>query len=351
MKIIYLYQNLASYHLTQFIKLAELENEIHIFQKKKIVNSFFKSKFFGKKIFIYDKKKYDYQKLKNFIRKINPNILVVAGWVDFLYLRLAITFKNKKIIRVVHADNIWNAKLKQQILRLFGLFNFLYLFFDKAWVHGPLQFEYVKKIGFKSKDIIFDHASADDKFFHKLYKENYNAKKKKYPKTFLFFSRREKIKGLETLMKSWKSLNLNNNINWELNIIGSGFFKISKTKLKNVKIFQHKSHEEMKKIIKNSGCFILPSIQEPWGVVVHEMSSAGLPLILSDTVGSRYTFLIHKKNGFVFEHGNYKSLERAMKNIMSLSDRELLIMSDTSFKLSSRISTNSSVHNLLSLEV
>ena len=41
----------------------------------------------------------------------------------------------------------------------------------------------------------------------------------------------------------------------------------------------------------NSKCLILPSLEENWGVVVHESSCCGCLLILSNKVGAREEFL------------------------------------------------------------
>lgn len=341
---------MTSYAMVVINKLAEFGNEIHIIERNQLKNkaNLNPTAIFKNKIIFYKRLKYNYFQLKNLIKKINPKVIVVAGWMDLVYIYLVFVFKNKNITIVVVADTVWKNKLKQQIARFLGFFGFFYLLFDKAWIHGALQFEFMRKIGFKSKDIFFDHASADIELFHKFYKNFYNYKKKKYPKKFLFVARLEKIKGLEVLLDAWESLNAKNNLDWKLQIIGNGSFKIKNNKLKNLEVLKFKSHKNLKKDIKNSGCFILPSIHEPWGVVVHEMCSAGLPLILSEKVASRYTFLIDKKNGFVFEANNCKSLENAMKNIIDLTDLELLRMSEYSHKLSFRITPESSASNLLS---
>ena len=42
--------------------------------------------------------------------------------------------------------------------------------------------------------------------------------------------------------------------------------------------------------VKNAGCFVLPSLKDNWGVVVHEFAAAGLPLIISDGVGAKLLF-------------------------------------------------------------
>ena len=66
--------------------------------------------------------------------------------------------------------------------------------------------------------------------------------------------------------------------------------------------------EDLVRVIKNVGFFVLPSNFEPWGVVVHEFCAAGLPMLLSETVGSSSSFLINGHNGFLFKPNNHYDL-------------------------------------------
>jgi glycosyltransferase involved in cell wall biosynthesis len=64
-----------------------------------------------------------------------------------------------------------------------------------------------------------------------------------------------------------------------------------------------------------SDALVLPSRIEPWGMVVNEAMNAGLPLILSDRVGSGDDLLRHGENGVVFETMNPRSLADAIQRV------------------------------------
>ncbi|MBK8091121.1 MAG: glycosyltransferase family 4 protein [Verrucomicrobiaceae bacterium] len=64
-----------------------------------------------------------------------------------------------------------------------------------------------------------------------------------------------------------------------------------------------------------SDALVLPSSIEPWGMVVNEAMNAGLPLILSDRVGSWDDLLRHGENGVVFETMNPRSLADAIRRV------------------------------------
>ena len=44
----------------------------------------------------------------------------------------------------------------------------------------------------------------------------------------------------------------------------------------DIKVIDFVQPEEFENIIKQSGCLLLPSIKEPWALVLHEFSAAGL---------------------------------------------------------------------------
>jgi len=93
----------------------------------------------------------------------------------------------------------------------------------------------------------------------------------------------------------------------------------------------------------------LPSRHEPWGVVVHEFASAGIPLICSEATGAASTFLINNFNGFIFKNNNSNDLAKKMLKIISSTDKELFEMSKNSFEMGKRITPLSSAKNLLSV--
>lgn len=344
MDILILHNGITAHNFPTIKSLINFNNKISIIDYGKKNKNVCVPKY--KNLKIYKSSNFSFSKIFNLIKKINPKIIVVTGLRSFLCLTVALFFKKKSKI-VLASDNFIRNSFRQRIAFFLGFFNFFYLFFDIIWVHGPLQLAYAKKIGFKKKDIIFDPASADTTFFQGLYKKYLRFKKKIYPKTFLFLGRLEKEKGVDILLKAWS--NLENKIDWKLILVGEGSLKLDYKKLKNVYFLGYKNHKEIQSQIKKSGCFLLPSIFEPWGVAVHEMSAAGLPLILSDKVGSRFHFLRNSKNGFLFNANNIKSLENCIIKITKLNNQELLKMSKISYQLSSKVNADFGAANLLSI--
>ena len=94
--------------------------------------------------------------------------------------------------------------------------------------------------------------------------------------------------------------------------------------------------ENLERVILSGAVFVLPSVYEPWGVVVNEFAAAGYPLVLSDKVGAR-TGLTGGRNALIFPAGNAQALEHALRNMMSTPVEERTQMGDESHQLSMQI--------------
>lgn len=68
---------------------------------------------------------------------------------------------------------------------------------------------------------------------------------------------------------------------------------------------------------------VLPSLSEPWGLVVNEAMVVGCPVIVSDHCGCLPDLVREGETGFGFQAGNVVSLSQAIENMQARSaDRE-----------------------------
>lgn len=61
-------------------------------------------------------------------------------------------------------------------------------------------------------------------------------------------------------------------------------------------------YPELTKYYKMADVFVLPSVYEPWGLVVNEALTFGLPVAVSNKVGCGYDLVRKNENGFVFSN-------------------------------------------------
>lgn len=273
-------------------------------------------------------------------KSFKPNIAYVPNWYDKGYLKTCRYLKTNKVPVVSGLDNQWHGTLKQ---RLGVVFMKIYFkkYFSHMWVAGPYQFEFAKRLGFKNKDIIFNLYSADVQKFYLPTKDCIIK-----PLNFLFVGRLEEVKGIRDLLLAWDSFPFKSECS--LTIIGDG--SLEPLVKKNNSVIHHHFLQPADLIekIKGCDCFILPSLFEPYGVVIHEFVCARMAIIASDKCGAAPMFVIPGHNGYIFKSGNFKSLLEKMVLVYNKTDKELLGMMNNSLSRSHVITPSISASSLVS---
>ncbi|UWX66026.1 glycosyltransferase [Empedobacter stercoris] len=340
MKAVFLIANYVPHQLTSMNTLVE-EYKVNILsysisEKFKYVPE--KKENFQPILFKDQPKKQVYQD----ILKFNPSVLVVAGWMikDYVWIAKQIK-KNTKIKVVAMSDTPWYGTLKQKINAWISPLH-LKKAFDYLWVAGFRQYDYARKLGFANNQIIFNSLSADNKLFHHVEIER---KKTNYPKNFLYVGRFAPEKGLNILLEAWEKIQ--DKQGWTLTLIGDGPLKNEFIHREDIKIKDYMAHDELLMEMQNAGCFVLPSLHEPWALVIHEAACAGLPIICTEVCGAAPHFVIDKFNGFQVNKGDSQDLANKIVLLMNHTDKELIEMSTKSRVLSNRISPDITVASLL----
>jgi len=295
----------------------------------------------------YKRSSFKKRQLIDFVSDLNPAIVYIAGWMDKDYLSAVKTLRKRGVPVVSGFDDIWCGTLRQWVASwLFPLVKDMY--FSHAWVAGPYQYEFAKNLGFKNNQIIFNCLSADLEIFNKSYDMTNEAKAKQYPHRFLYAGRFKPIKGVDLLVTAWEKIEAQKK-DWELCMIGNGALCDEMTKHAGIIVKDFMQPEQLVDEIGKCGCFILPSRKDQWGLVLHEFSAAGLPIICSDACGAAPVFVIPKFNGYIFRSHDVKSLESKLLSIINSSDHELSIMSENSHKCGQKISPEMSAASFMSI--
>jgi glycosyltransferase involved in cell wall biosynthesis len=267
-------------------------------------------------------------KILDLVLEFKPDLVLCSGWGNKFYLKLMdiVPDYSKK---VVCFDNKWKSTFKQYILVFFSKF-FILNKFSFAWVPGNPQKRYALKLGFKIDNIYTGLYPADSSFFLKVGNKKLG-NEGPYPKVILSVARYIVQKDLPTLWRAFINANSKTGNQWVLKSIGLGDQFDSRIEDKFIEHLGFKQPSEMEEYILTSGIYVLPSIEEPWGVAVHEMALSALPLVLSEKVGAASMFL-KVDNGFSFPAGNQDKLEEILVNIMRMDDSQLKEMSRASLK-------------------
>jgi glycosyltransferase involved in cell wall biosynthesis len=84
----------------------------------------------------------------------------------------------------------------------------------------------------------------------------------------------------------------------------------------SIRFFGFQNQSQLAQFFDICDVFVLPSVSEPFGLIVNEVMNAGKPIILSDQVGCQIDLVEDGVNGKVFEAGNISSLRSALEVIL-----------------------------------
>jgi glycosyltransferase involved in cell wall biosynthesis len=285
--------------------------------------------------------KYDYEPdslLWKDIEAFSPDIVFCAGWMQLRYLSWCKLLKNKGATTICAFDTQWKGTFKQKVLVKLAPFT-IQKYFTNAWIPGKRQLDYAQLLGFSESQIALNLYAPDSDLFGQAYQNFCASSLKKFPKLFLYVGRLEPHK-LKNLLLAFHTLRPHERKDWRLEVIGNG--SMFKDKLLQHVAIEYKhflAQQDLINIAAQSGVFCLCSTDEPWGTVIQEFASAGMPLIVSEQCGAQPHFLIEGENGFLCDGNNIASIAAAFKKIIATDDATLFAMGTKSNSLG--IVTNS----------
>lgn len=108
---------------------------------------------------------------------------------------------------------------------------------------------------------------------------------------------------------------------------------------KSVRFAGFRNQSELPRFYDLCDVFVLPSLLEPWGLVVNEVMNAGRAVIVSDQVGAASDLIRDGENGFVFPAGDVGQLTESLRQTLSdpercrhMGERSRRIISEWSFE-------------------
>jgi len=87
--------------------------------------------------------------------------------------------------------------------------------------------------------------------------------------------------------------------------------------LDSVRFLGFKSQSELPEFYDLCDVFVMPTVHEPWGLVVNEVMNAGRAVLVSDEVGCAPDLVESGVNGLVFRARDVTALSRALSEILA----------------------------------
>jgi len=227
-------------------------------------------------------------------------------------------------LRSWRAQSPWKLRVKKWLVRrIFSLG-------DAILVSSSGGVEYLKSLGFSSEKIFLVPTAVDNDWWTEQAAKADRAATRadwKIPAdaaVALFCAKLQQWKGPNDLLEAFARANVTNSF---LAFAGDGPERSNLERRAvvlglsdRVRFLGFVNQSQLPSAYCAADLFVLPSLFEPFGLVVNEAMLCGLPIAVSDRVGAKFDLVRPDENGFVFPAGDVEALAAILRRI--LPDRE-----------------------------
>lgn len=329
-KIAVLFSRLSGYMSSCLKYLNETYDvEIMVFHTPKTINAPFDDKQFAWIKHRYIKSDYSYTEMLKKIEQFSPDGVLMAGWFDSGYLKVARRLRGQGIPVIAGSDAQWNGSVRQRIGQAISRY-YLHSAIDVLWVAGERQYQLARRLGYYADRCWYGYYSCNWNSFADVY----SADGKKTNSAFLYVGRYIEKKGLNVLVDAYKKYRDLSDSPRNLICAGAGELDYTLSNIDGIIDNGFVQPENLPTLMSDASVFIIPSYWEPWGVVIQEAAATGLPIICSDKCGAAVHLVQDGYNGFVFRTGDSNHLARSMLRFDVRPNSAFNIMRQNSHELS-----------------
>ena len=260
-----------------------------------------------------------------------PRCLIVSGWIIPTFNRVRDEVKSDG----GRVFSISDGNISSTIVSILRAVRFRLMYrgkYDGFFVPGKEGAALVRYFGYDVKHIAKGVYAADASLFHD------GKPMSKRQKRMIFVGRMHPVKNVLRLCEAFLKSEAGDH-GWILDMYGCGELTEAVSEMINtakrpiVHLHDFLQPEQLAEEYRKSRIFILPSVREPWGVVVHEAALSGCILLLSTRVGAAADF-VGKRNGVLFNPMRIGAIIRAINKVVHMSDDELELAHEESIMMS-----------------
>lgn len=251
------------------------------------------------------------------LTRFNPDAILVNGWQVPAYRAVARSWR-RRVVTVLCMDNQWRGRPKQW---LGVLTSRLYLdpLFELVYVPGERQCDFARRLGFAERQIFTGLYACDMDAFQAGIARSAGRRGR-----FLYVGRLSPEKGIEELLAAYRKYRGRAGADaWSLRIVGSGPMTRHVAGVPGIEHVGFVQPDLLPVEFTNSSALVTPSRTEPWGVVVHEGATAGLPLICTTVAGASVHLVSHGYNGITVPPSDVEALTTALEVVAGLPRHRL----------------------------
>jgi glycosyltransferase involved in cell wall biosynthesis len=246
-----------------------------------------------------------------------PHIFIHTGWAYRAFNCLAADTRAHGGAVVSMIDNSDKRTLRQFIGHAYFR-AVLRRRFDLAWVPGASARLLLEGYGFPSDRIYEGLYGADTSIF--LAGPTLSARAKQ----FLFVGQLIGRKAPVVLVEAFEQFRekMSEMSEWTMCMVGDGPLRKRLLGRGSIRLLPFSDPAEIALLMAGSRFLVLPSLEEHWGLVVHEAVCSGCGIIISDRVGARYE-LATPRNSFIVPPNDRRALANAMIAAALMDDKQL----------------------------
>jgi len=241
-------------------------------------------------------------RLWRILRKLKYKKIGVGAW-DLLesWVTVLCSPKHKNVIAqessIFESElNGWKGQLKRLFSKRLGL----------ALVSGEPHAQLMRAVGFCGNVVVTGGVGLANRAARAAQVH------RGFSGRFLYVGRLSPEKNLHFLLRVFALSGMDK---FHLTLVGNGPERESLLALagENVTIAGHVPNEKILEVYASNDVFILPSLSEPWGLVVEEALYYGLPVLASSKVGSVEDLVLSNGAGLAFDPLSEDSLQQAIQ--------------------------------------
>lgn len=284
----------------------------------------------------------DTRSLKELIGEI-PRVMFVSGWSIQAFNRLCDEARNGDCKVIAMIDHNLKLSLKE-IARAVRFRIFLRHRFFGFFVPGKSGARLLRFYGVDRKRIATGMYSADASLF--TVGRPLQEREHRIIYVGQFIERKNVLRMVSAFRKAKECCNGN----WSLHLYGSGPLqgRLEAMSDDSVRVHSFVQPEQLAGLYQEARAFCLPSLEEHWGLVVHEAALSGCVLLLSKAVGAAEDLLCDS-NGISFSPTSEGEMVEAFKHVMGMSDNAFSIAYESSLRMAKVASVEKFVNGVQSL--
>lgn len=275
-------------------------------------------------------------RLTSLLDQLGPGVTVIAGYAHPA-MRAAARWSRRRGATAILLCDSHHVDRRRSRLKELAKRAWITRHFHAAFTAGSSSAAYARDLGFASSKIWRGYDVVDNGFFEAAAAAGRSRgqvllRELGLPEqVFLYVGRFSPEKNLERLLGAMEEYQrLAGPRGWGLLLVGSGPLQDRLenrigSKLRRVAIIGFKQAEELAGLYAAASGLILPSLSEPWGLVINEAMAVGLPILASDRVGAMFDLVFPGINGYIFDPKSEKDMVEAMLRLSSdRVDREAM---------------------------